>query len=197
MGTPRSQAGQDRFAFAVTGRISVGTFLDIGSGEPVSCNNTCMLEESGWRGLLVDRSDCKAATLLTRKSPFLQADALTIDWPSVLASHGLGPRINYLSFDLDEDGEVALARLPWDALRFSCMTVEHDFYRFGEHARGAMRKLLAGHGYHLLCPDVVFDGYGSVEDWWVDPNVVDQSLANSFATNCPTNWSDIMSRGGA
>lgn len=34
MVTPRSQAGQDCFAFSVTGK-AVGTFLDVGSGEPV------------------------------------------------------------------------------------------------------------------------------------------------------------------
>ncbi len=196
MVTPCSQAGQDRFAFSVTGK-AVGTFLDVGSGEPVSCNNTCMLEESGWRGLLVDRSDCKKATLLTRKSPFLQADALTIDWSSVFIAHSLGPRIDYLSFDLDEDGEVALERLPWEGVRFSCMTVEHDFYRFGEKARGAMRKLLLSHGYRLLCPDVVFTGYGSVEDWWVDPIAIETILANSFATDSPTGWHDILVKGGA
>lgn len=156
-----------------------------------------MLEESGWRGLLVDRSDCKKATLLTRKSPFLQADALTIDWSSVFIAHSLGPRIDYLSFDLDEDGEVALERLPWEGVRFSCMTVEHDFYRFGEKARGAMRKLLLSHGYRLLCPDVVFTGYGSVEDWWVDPIAIETILANSFATDSPTGWHDILVKGGA
>lgn len=192
--TPRSQAGQDRFAFAVTGRPTTGTFLDVGSGEdPVTYNNSVMLEEIGWRGLLVDR----CARESSRRSPFVQADALTVDWVSALAAHGLGPRVDYLSFDLDDDGVVALARLPWAAVRFSCLTVEHDHYRCGARPRDAMRELLLGHGYRLLCPDVVLDGYGDFEDWWVDPSGVGGSVADRFATDCPTRWQDILARGVA
>lgn len=195
--TPHGQAGQDRFAFAVNGRSATGTFLDVGSGEdPVSYNNTAMLEECGWRGLLVDRCACASASAL-RKSPFVQADAMAIDWVSVLAENGIGPRVDYLSFDLDDDGVAALARLPWATVRFSCMTVEHDVYRVGPGARDAMRGLLLGNGYRLLCHGVVLDGYGDFEDWWVDPGVVDAVLADPFATDVPTRWQDILARGGA
>jgi glycosyltransferase involved in cell wall biosynthesis len=194
--TPRSQAGQDRFAFAVTGEREAGTFLDIGSGDPVIFNNSCMLEEIGWRGLSVDRGAGKAGPAF-RTSQFLRADALTVDWPLALAAHGLGPRIDYLSFDLDEDGAIALMRLPWTTVRFSCMTVEHDCYRFGERPRTVMRELLLGHGYRLLCPDVMLDGYGSFEDWWVDPGHVDEGVADRFATHRPTHWLDILDKGDA
>jgi hypothetical protein len=191
--TPRGQAGQDRFAFAVTGRSVSGTFLDVGSNDPVSYNNSCMLEEVGWRGLLVDRGDYRSTS---RTTPFLQADALTVDWITVLAAHALGPRIDYLSFDLDDDGTAALARLPWAEVRFTALTVEHDGYRLGEAPRAAMRELLAGHGYRLLCPDVVLDGFGAFEDWWVDPAAVDRASADSFATDGPTDWRAILARGG-
>lgn len=190
---PRGQAGQDRFAFYVTGRREVGTFLDIGSSDPILNNNSYMLEEIGWRGLLVDRSDCNNA--FYRRTPFLQADALTVDWPRVLSTH-FKSRIDYLSFDLDDDGLAALVRLPWATVRFSCMTVEHDFYRVGDQARGPMRKLLLEHGYRLLCPDVTLDGFGIFEDWWVDPISIDTALADSFATYGPTNYLDILAKGG-
>jgi hypothetical protein len=191
---PRGQAGQDRFAFAVTGRPETGAFLDIGSGDPIIYNNSCMLEEYGWRGLLVDRCDCKDVGLF-RRTPFLQADAMSIDWVTTLIANELGPRIDYLSFDLDNDGESALTRLPWQSVRFSCMTVEHDGYRFGDGPRAAMRQLLLGHGYRLLCPDVVLDGFGAFEDWWVDPSSVATSVADSFATTGPTNWQEIITKG--
>ena len=189
------QAGQDRFAFAVTGRRRSGTFLDIGSRDPVIFSNSSMFDDLGWRGLMVDL--CYQDTRTCRRTPFLQADALTADWPIVLAAHGLGPRVDYLSFDLDEDGVQALARLPWERERFSCMTVEHDGYRFGDPPRVAMRQLLLSHGYRLLCPDVVLDGFGSFEDWWVDPGHVDEALADRFATDGPTDWREIMVKGGA
>ena len=191
---PRGQAGQDRFALAVTGRPKTGTFLDVGSGDPIIYNNSCMLEERGWRGLLVDLCDC-ADVATFRRTPFLRADALSVDWPAALAQHGLGDRIDYLSFDLDDSGATALARLPWGTTRFSCMTVEHDSYRLGDGPRGTMRQLLLAHGYRLLCPDVTIDGFGSFEDWWVDPASVDAICANRFATDRPTNWRDIITRG--
>jgi hypothetical protein len=197
---PRGQAGQDRFAFAVTGRPEAGTFLDVGSGDPVLYSNSCLLEEAGWRGLLVDRCDCPNISIF-RKTEFLQTDALAVDWSSVLAAHALGPRIDYLSFDLDDDGAAALARLPWADVRFSALTVEHDGYRLGNGPRAAMRELLTGHGYRLLCPDVVLDGFGAFEDWWVDPTgvqcEVDMAVADSFATDRPTRWQVIVTKGGA
>jgi len=192
---PRGQAGQDRFAYAVTGRPEAGTFLDVGSGDPVLYSNSCLLEEAGWRGLLVDRCDCPTISDF-RRTEFLRTDALAVDWPSVLAARDLGPRIDYLSFDLDDDGAVALARLPWENVRFSALTVEHDGYRLGEAPRAAMRQLLFGHGYRLVCPDVVLEGFGAFEDWWVDPTGVDAALADRFATSSPTDWREIMTRGG-
>ena len=189
---PRGQAGQDRFAYAVTGKLEAGTFLDVGSNDPVVCNNSCLLEEIGWRGLLVDRCPFSGP----RKTPFLQADALTVDWPAALAAHALGPRIDYLSFDIDDDGSAALARLPWENVRFSALTVEHDGYRLGEAPRAATRQLLFGHGYHLVCPDVVLEGFGAFEDWWVDPTGADAALADRFATSEPTDWREILARGG-
>jgi hypothetical protein len=193
---PRSQAGQDLFAFTVTGKLKAGTFLDVGCNDPFLFNNSAMLEECGWRGLLIDRSDFQSA-MLSRKSPFLQADALTVDWSAALAAHGLDTaRIDYLSFDLDDDSVSALARLPWTAVRFSCMTVEHDRYRLGDGPRASMRELLLGHGYRLLCPDAVLDGFGAFEDWWVDPSIVSANpLANRFATDEPTRWQDILAKG--
>ena len=190
---PRGQAGQDQFAFAVTGKLETGTFLDIGSNDPYSGNNSAMLEECGWQGLRVDRGgDFRG----DRKSPFLQVDALAVDWPEALSAHGLGARIDFLSFDLDDDGVAALARLPWTTVRFSCMTVEHDLYRVGEGPRAAMRELLQGHGYRLLCPDVVLDGFGAFEDWWIDPNAIDAAVADRFATNSAMRWQEILTKGG-
>jgi hypothetical protein len=189
--SPHGQAGQDRFALAVTN--GPGTFLDVGSGDPIVFSNSYYLDGLGWRGLLVDRGLCKNVELY-RRTPFLRADAMTIDWAETLATYSLGPRIDYLSFDLDDDGAAALARLPWASVRFSCMTVEHDAYRLGDGPRASMRQVLRGHGYRLLCPDVVLDGFGSFEDWWVDPSYVDQSLVDCFVTSGPTDWREILAK---
>jgi hypothetical protein len=192
--TPHGQAGQDRFAVAVTGLRRPGTFLDVGSGDPIVHSNSYYLDGLGWRGLMVDRCDCLDVALY-RETPFLQADATTVDWVAVLAAHRLGPRVDYLSFDLDDDGARALARLHWDRVRFSCLTVEHDGYRLGDGPRAAMRELLRGHGYRLLCPDVSLAGFGAFEDWWVDPGHVDAAMAERLATEISTDWREIVAKG--
>lgn len=192
---PHGQAGQDRFAVAVTGRRGPGTFLDVGSGDPIVHNNSYWLDGLGWRGLLVDRGDCRDVGLY-RNAPFMRADAMAVDWVQALATHGLGPRVDYLSFDLDDDGAAALARLPWERVRFSCMTVEHDGYRLGDGPRTAMRALLLGHGYRLLCPDVALEGFGAFEDWWVDPGHIDAAMAERLATEISTDWREILAKGG-
>jgi hypothetical protein len=193
--SPHGQAGQDRFAVAVTGLRRPGTFLDVGSGDPIVYSNSYYLDALGWRGLMVDRVDCRDVALY-RNTPLLRADAMAVDWCEVLAAHGLGPRVDYLSFDLDDDGARALARLPWGRVRFSSMTVEHDAYRVGGGPRAAMRELLLDCGYRLLCPDVSLEGFGAFEDWWVDPGHVDAAVADRFATDGPTDWRAIVAKGG-
>jgi hypothetical protein len=194
-----SQAGQDQFVHAIHGGVP-GTFLDIGCHEPVYISNTYALEQLGWRGLLVDIvPEFGPRIAEKRTSPFLCADATTIDWVIAVRDYSLPKTVDYLSFDLDEAGASALARMPWTTLRFRILTVEHDAYRFGDGPRQAMRALLRGHGYDLLCPDVCNGGpeYGltvDFEDWWVDPTQVDMNIANKFRTTGATRWADIVGR---
>lgn len=183
-----SQAGQDRFVRAVHGDAP-GFFLDVGCSDPVHISNTYALEKLGWRGLLVDISPAFASRIAEKRvSPFLCADATTIDW----SAHRLPSVVDYLSFDLDDAGAAALPRLPWSSRsRFRILTVEHDAYRLGDGPRRSMRSLLGGLGYDLLCPDVCNDGL-EYEDWWVDPSSVDMRVANKFRTTKATPWMEIV-----
>ena len=194
-----SQAGQDRFVYGITGGLSTGTFLDIGCGLPEDISNTYALEQLGWRGLLIDIApDIAERVAAKRVSPFVCADVTKIDWAEALAKHKL-PRfpqtVDYLSFDVDEAGVAAFARMPWPALRFRILTVEHDAYRFGDGPRQAMRATLRRLGYDLLCPDVSnLRADLEFEDWWVDPGSVDMTMAERFRTKTATLWTEIVSR---
>lgn len=191
--TSYSQVGQDRFVRAVTG-TDRGTFLDIGCHDPVVCNNTFALEQRGWRGLLIDRDeDVRERIAKLRKSPFLCVDAKTIDWPMELAREGLGPTIDYLSFDLDEDGLEVFEQIPFDEVRFRALTIEHDVYRFGDSVRQRMRELLRARGYDLLCPDVCSQGV-DFEDWWIDPTAVNMEVAERLRTKGPADWKTILQK---
>ena len=190
-----SQAGQDRFVYAMTvsgeGKTT-GTFLDVGCSDPVSYSNTLALEQAGWRGVLLDREPALAGPISEkRRSPFVCGDAKDTDWLAVCERHALTFPVDYLSFDVDGAGIDVFQSIPWPSVRFRILTVEHDAYRFGDGSRLRMRAILREQGYDLLCPDVMNDGL-PFEDWWVDPHLVDMSLAARFRTTTATAWRSIV-----
>jgi hypothetical protein len=65
-------------------------------------------------------------------------------------------------------------------VRFSVITIEHDFYRGFDSIRTAMRAILLEHGYVRVASDVKLNGL-PFEDWWIDPKVVDVDLATQAA----------------
>lgn len=168
----RGESGQDNFAFECCGRKPNGTFLDIGANEPMRWNNTFALEEVGWHGWGVDIEPCYVDMWAKqRKSPFYLADATTIDWNKLL---GDVRYIDYLSLDIDENQERNLAatiftNLHNAGLRFRCMTVEHDAYRYGDEPRATLRRLIHAAGYQCAHANVeIRKGNGKpYEDWWI------------------------------
>ena len=59
------------------------------------------------------------------------------------------------------------------------MTIEHNLY-LSENDKSNFavecerwRNKLNGLGYKLLVKNVIFDGHGAVEDWWVDQELFD------------------------
>jgi len=184
-----SQAGQDAFALRVARRWS---FLDIGAGEPVTISNTKSLEDAGWNGILCDIEH--AETLRAeRKAQAVFGDFFAQDWRAILHDFAPDGRIGYLSLDLEPPSLTlqALCKLPLDAVRFDCITVEHDLYRNNAAIRSAMRGILRDAGYELVAPDVCVR-VGEVrlpfEDWWVDGGLVSASHAAEVAAQIRSQW---------
>lgn len=72
-----SQAQQDLFAYYLCG--SNGYFLDLGCSNPIEINNTYLLENNGWKGLLFDiDADFISKCQKIRKNPAFLVD-LRID----------------------------------------------------------------------------------------------------------------------
>ena len=171
-----SQVGQDTFVYEQLVKPTNyldGTFLDIGCNMPIQYNNTASLERLGWRGLLVDANlICVNACLQERKNPVICADATKVDWPTACKLYSLGTAIDYLSLDVDDtlgaaDSKVlvVLKNLLDAGFTFRAITVEHDRYRVGDHARDSMRELLFP-SYTLFAADVSDHGL-EFEDWWI------------------------------
>lgn len=186
------------FVRTVLGEQREGSFLEIGSNNPVEINNTYLLEtELGWRGLLVDNSfDSMQACEKMRKSAFLMTDAsMPQDWVGALRqaeeiNHGASlhpPRyVDYLSLDVDEATLACLKNLPLDRVTFRVITCEHDEYR-RPGTRDAMVAILRQHGYDILCADVCDQGL-SFEIWAVCPSMADMAVADKFRRDQPTEW---------
>lgn len=170
-----SQAKQDVWVRSLFPDLNNGTFVDIGCNHPTKLSNTYALELLGWRGLLVDvEADCVAQCRAERKSRVVQADGRALDWlPAAIAAGivvvGQFDRpITYLSLDCDEVTPPVLTRILGSGLRFKCMTVEHDRYRFGDGPRNAMREQLLQAGYKLAVADVANGPGYEFEDWLVE-----------------------------
>lgn len=183
-----SQAGQDKFPQAMLHNVTrPKTYLDIGSHHPTTFNNSYALERAGWTGLSIDLQDFSSEFRALRKTPFLHADVTTLNWDPVVATYFPSRRIDYVSFDVDDATAPAFAHFPFESVRVHTMTIEHDGYRVGTRLRDSLRQSLSSRGYTLICEDVVAEGYGAFEDWWVDLSQVDATLASQIAcSNTPS-----------
>lgn len=83
--------------------------------------------------------------------------------------------VDYLSLDIDGYYDVVLKKIPFKNYTFKVITIEHDFYRYGEVFRQQERQILSSLGYYLLCPDVSHPACGSFEDWWIHPSAFSPS----------------------
>ena len=121
-----SQAGQDKWILSLFKKGYKGTFLDIGCGKPKDINNTLLLEQKGWNGYSIDLLNY-SEQWTTRKSKFIQADALTYNYNELQ----LPEIIDYLSLDIEGEGLrfQALKRVCDFGLKFKAITIEHDSYR--------------------------------------------------------------------
>lgn len=168
--TYQSQIGQDRIVLNLLGGKRNGTFLDIGCSHPVTISNTkCMETDFGWSGVAVDieKGFEQDWINLRPNSVFVSADALTIDWESLLREKGMPEVIDFLSLDLEPPilAFEVLKKLPLDKYRFNTIAFEHDDYR-GTNTKNSSREYLTSRGY-VLVQELNGLGVGGQDDIWI------------------------------
>ena len=173
--TNYSKHFQDLFVLSVFNGKRLGTYLEIGSGEPFRHSNTALLENSfGWKGISIDISPSLCYNFKeNRRNTVICADATEIEFEDLFEKHCVEPVIDYLQIDCDEASIDVLNNIPFDKYKFGVVTLEHDSYRLGTDLRDQMRSVLLQHGYVLVVNDVAFDPMRAYEDWYVHPDVVD------------------------
>jgi len=175
--------GQDLFAL---GLLPHGeTFLDIGSGGPINCNNTYTLEKNGWKGICVDNitdellgeehPNLESSYKEARESQFFNMDACSEEFIRLITETYPSKIIDYISLDIDDSSLHCLGKLMENGFNFKCMTFEHDLYN-----RKAMnfvtkyqsKDILLDRGYLPLFENVcLFENEQNPwEDWWINLN---------------------------
>lgn len=197
------QAAQDYFVRKVLKEKRDGTFLEIGSRDPVEINNSYRLEmDLGWRGFMVEYDISYEHSYLQKrpKSIPLMRDATKIDYRKEFEKHSFPKVVDYLQIDLEVENRSTLTTL--ENLEKQCMrdytfrviTFEHDIYR-GDffNTRSKSRYIFDKHGYELVFKDVKHNGF-SYEDWYVHPDHVDMEYIHTIRTGDSLEYSDIVKR---
>lgn len=200
------QAFQDLFAYQITKKRD-GTFLEIGSNEPIYCNNTFLLEnEFNWKGIMVEYNSMfyDSYKRLRPNSIHMISDARSVNYREILDNNEFPVNMDYLQIDLDVNNKSTLDVLllldntVFDKYKFATITFEHDIYT-GDYfnTREISRKLFADRGYVLLFPDVsvFFEGrYCEFEDWYVHPDLVDATIIDKLKSDVQVNCDEIKAR---
>lgn len=201
----KSQAGQDQFVLYVTNYKRDGTFLEIGASDPVTINNTYILEkEYNWMGIMVEHNDVYATeyALVRPNSIAILKDATTIDYPTYLKWTTPSNVFNfdYLQIDLDVENRSTLTTLElldetvFPSYTFAAVTFEHDIYR-GDYfsTRSRSREIFEKNGYVRVFSDVRNDN-NPFEDWYVHPSLVEMDRIQPLITDESLEYTLILSR---
>lgn len=176
--TNYSESYQDLFILSILNGKRKGTYLEIGAGHPFYGNNTALLEKDfEWSGISLDFDKGFIEQYQEKRSNVaLLRDATKLNYIELLESLEYGTEIDYLQIDCDppEVSYDILSKIPFEKLKFSVVTFEHDCYAAGDSIKEKSRKLLKSFGYKLIFDEVSFDGENSYEDWWIHPKLVDE-----------------------
>jgi hypothetical protein len=116
-----------------------------------------------------------------RSNPCLCEDATTVDYKKIFEDNNFPKQIDYLQVDIEPAQQTlnALLQLPHDDYRFSVITYETDVYRDGPDCQEEAMEFLLSRGYELVIRNVANEG-NPYEDWYVDPEVIDEKILSKF-----------------
>lgn len=161
---------QDVYALVVFGKEYQGTFVDIGCRHPVLHNNTCLLEEYGWKGIAVDMQNFTDDWQKYRpNTKYFNSDAFAVNYLDEFKSFGLESPIDFLSIDLENTGDRfnILKQIFETGYEFKSITIEHDAYCHDiNQEKIPQREFLKERGYVLVKQCEV------IEDFWINPNYI-------------------------
>jgi hypothetical protein len=160
-----------------------GTYLEIGSGDPIYGNNTYLLETKfNWSGISIDINKISCNNFMEKRdNECLNMNALEYDYLSIMK---YGNIIDYLQLDCDPPNITyeILLKIPFDEIKFGVITYEHDYYNDKTRSyRKKSREYLNNKGYKMIVGNISPDRNNNpFEDWWIHPDLIDESIYNQF-----------------
>lgn len=177
-----SKEHQDLFAKKMIGEH--GFFLDIGCRTPVEENNTQLLEQSGWYGMLfdIDKRFVDQCNKQRSNSSFC-VDVTSDEFIKTLKDNGCPKVVDYISMDVDGASIQCLKNFLEAGFSFKCMTFEHTWDLKKPETENCVeesRELLHSFGYDILFKDVVLAHSEHIgkkfEDWWIHPELLKTTI---------------------
>lgn len=199
------QAEQDKFVLKMLNYKQNGFFVELGSQNPITNNNTYILENKyNWKGIMVEyeKHYLEQYKIHRQNSIHVIDDAQVIDYKFLFKSNNVPNVLDYLQIDLDVDNSSTLNTLIkidkdlLDEYKFATITFEHDIYSSDNEndiwaiTRKQSRDIFLNRGYVLLFPDVQLHSNtsyrgkqcGAFEDWYVHPDLVNNDLICKYKT---------------
>ena len=120
-----------------------GRYLEIGSADPYHGSNTALLEELGWTGLSLEILEREVEKFKEhRTNEVILCDATKYDYQSLVGD------FDYLQVDCEPPATTyyILTKIPFDKIKFSVITYEHDHYTdmdsvYREKSRELLKKI--------------------------------------------------------
>tara|TARA_Y100000004_G_scaffold195090_1_gene261275 strand:- start:1770 stop:2408 length:639 start_codon:yes stop_codon:yes gene_type:complete len=193
-----AQTCQDIFVDKLLNKTN-GFFVDVGAGTgglpahtPGFYSNTYFFETfRNWRGIAIDYDTRWYDSVKNLRNCIVSCvDLLKTNINEHLELLDCPTQIDYLSIDVDDAQLKVFNDFDFDKYRFKVLTLEHNLFqslpectqnRSEEHKKNIVkehsyyREVLLTYGYKPLWSDVCLDGYGPVEDWFVDEETFEEN----------------------
>jgi hypothetical protein len=176
---------QDMFVLSVHDGKTNGSYVEIGSGDPIENNNTYLLEKDfGWKGLSVEINEKHCYTHSNhRVGNILMGDASKINYTDVLKSHCFSDQIDFLRINAEEASLPVLKNIPFNRHSFGVIQFQHNACWWGNEIRDESRNILKDLGYILVVSNMAMDYAQYYEDWWVHPNYFKKHMKSNDDVN--------------
>jgi hypothetical protein len=192
-----SDAHQDAVALKILG--SSGYYLDIGCSDGIDNNNTLLLEQNEWTGILLDNNKFHTDRAKNNR-PNSHIECIDVTTKNIIKNildkYSAPKLIDYISLDVDDASLDCLINLPLDEYRFKFMTFEHDIYA-GRPDCIARKKyapmILEKYGYLLVSENVLYIEGKPYEDWFIDPNYFNMNIFSDIIGKSNMKNLDILS----